>query len=115
MEVATINIRSVKIHTTEPPLTSAGGDGGGRAAATTATTTEYITVKYPVSVQVLEAPEPDPLNDEVFRVVVEQPITETPGRPIYPLAEAGGSVVGGVSAHVMDTSTMKTHPPPPLP
>ena len=40
---------------------------------------------------------------------------ETPGRPLSPLTEAGGSVVGGVLAHVMDASTVEMPPPPPLP
>ena len=39
MKVATINIRSVKLHTPEPPRPSTGGDGGERAAAATTTTT----------------------------------------------------------------------------
>ena len=39
MKVATINIRSVKLHTPEPPRPAAGGDGGERAAAATTTTT----------------------------------------------------------------------------
>ena len=39
MKVTTINIRSVKLHTPEPPRPSTGGDGGERAAAATTTTT----------------------------------------------------------------------------
>ena len=70
--VETINIRSVKIHTQEPPCTDTGVDVGKRAATDTTTTTGYTTVTYPVSVQVLEVPAPDPLNDEAFRVVVAQ-------------------------------------------
>ena len=70
MKVATTNIRSVKLYTTEPPRPSTGGDGGERAAAATTTTTGDTTVTDPVSVQVFEAPAPDPLNDEAFRVVV---------------------------------------------
>ena len=40
---------------------------------------------------------------------------KTPGRPLSPLTEAGGSVVGGVLDHVMDASTVEIPPPPPLP
>ena len=58
MKVTTTNIRSVNIHTPEPPRPSTGGDGGERAAATTMTTTEDTTVTDPVSVQVFEAPAP---------------------------------------------------------
>ena len=56
MKVATINIRSVKIHTPKPPRTSTGGDGGERAAAATLTTTGDKTVTDPVSIEVFEAP-----------------------------------------------------------
>ena len=71
MKVATINTRSVNIHTTEPLLPDTDGDGGERAdASTTTTTTGDTTVTDPVSVQVFEAPAPDPLYDEAFRVVV---------------------------------------------
>ena len=115
MKVATINIRSVNLHTTEPPRPSTGGDGGERAAASTTTTTGDTTVIDPVSVQVFEAPSLDPLNDEAFIVLVAQPIAETPGRLLSPLSESCGSVVGGVLAHVMDASTMEMPPPPPLP
>ena len=62
-----------------------------------------------------EALEPDPLNDETFRVMVAQPMDETPGRPLSPFAEADGSVVGAVIAHVMDEYTVEMPPPPPLP
>ena len=65
--------------------------------------------------QVFEAPAPDPLNDESFRVVVAQTMAETPGRLISPLTEADGLLVGGVLAHVMDSSTVDMPPPPPLP
>ena len=58
MKVTTTNIRSVNLHTPEPPHPSTGGDGGERAAATTMTTTEDTTVTDPVSVQVFEAPAP---------------------------------------------------------
>ena len=53
MKVATINIRSFKIHTPEPPCPSTCGDGGDRAAASTTTTTGDTTIADPVSVQVL--------------------------------------------------------------
>ena len=72
------------------------------------------TVTDPVSVRFFEAPAPDPLNNETFRVVVAQPMSETPGRPLSPFTEAGGSVVGGALAHVMDASTLDMPPPPPL-
>ena len=52
MKVATIHIRSVKLHTPEPPRPSNGGHGGERAAASTPTNTGETTVTYPVSVQV---------------------------------------------------------------
>ena len=42
-------------------------------------------------------------------------MAETPGHPLSPLTEAGGSVVGGVLSHVMDASTVDMSPPPPLP
>ena len=115
MKVDTINIRSVKIHTPEPLRPSIGDNDGERADTATTTTTGYTNSTDPVSVQVFEAPAPDPLNDEAFRVVVAQSIYETPGRPIYPLAEAGGLMVGGVLYHVMDASTVEMPPPPPLP
>ena len=112
MKVATINIRSVKLHNIQPPHTSTGGDGGERYAADTMTTTGDTTVTNLVSVQVFEAPSPAPLNDEAFRVVVAQPMAETPARPLSPLAEAGGSMVGGRLAHVMDVYTVNMPPPP---
>ena len=34
---------------------------------------------------------------------------------LYPLTDAGGSVVGPVLSHVMDASTVEMPPPPPLP
>ena len=70
MKVATINIRSVKLHTPEPLPPATNSDGGERAAAATTTTTGDTTITDPVSVQVFEAPSPDPLIDEAFRVVV---------------------------------------------
>ena len=63
MKVATINIRSVKLHTPEPLRPYTGGDGGGRAASSTTTTTVGITIIDPVSVHVFETPAPDPFND----------------------------------------------------
>ena len=95
MKVATINIRSVKLHTTKPPRPSNGGDGGERSAAATTNTTGDKTVTDPVFVQVFEAPVPDPLNDKTFRVLVAQTIVKTSGRLISPLTEASVSVVGG--------------------
>ena len=115
MKVATINIRSFNIHTLETTSTSTGADGGKRAAASTTTTTVDTTVTDPVSVQVFESPAPDPLNDEAFRVVVAQPMSEMPGHPLSPLTEDGGSVVWDVSAHAMDESTVEMPPPPPIP
>ena len=115
MKVVAINIRSVKLHTPEPLRPAIGGDGGERAAAATTITTGNTTIIDPVSVQVLEVPEQYHFNDEAFRVVVAQPMAETPGRMLSPLTEAGGSVVGAVSAHMMDASTVEMPPPPPLP
>ena len=83
--------------------------------AVTKTTTGDTTVTDPVSVQFIEAPAPDPLNGETFIVVVAYPMAETPGRPLYPLTETSGSVVGGVLSHVMYTSTVEMPPPPQLP
>ena len=62
----------------------------------------------------LEAPSPDPLNDKALILVVVQPMTETPGHILYPLAEAGGSAVEGILSHVMDAYTMDMPPPSPL-
>ena len=42
-------------------------------------------------------------------------MAETPGRPLSPLTEAGGSVVGGVLSHVVDASTVDMPPPNSLP
>ena len=86
----TINIRSFKIHTLEPPSPSSGGGGEERDYSATTNTNGDTTVTDPVSVQVLEAPAPDPLNDKAFRVVVAHTMVETPGRPLSPLTEAGG-------------------------
>ena len=115
MKVATINIRSVKLHTLEPISLATGGGGGERDAAATATTTGDTTITDPVSVKVFEEPAPDHFNDEAFRVVVVQPMAETPGRPLSPLTEAGRLVVGSISAHLMDEYTLDMPPPPPLP
>ena len=115
MKVYTINIRSVKLHTPEPPRPSTGGDGWERDAATTMTTTGDTTITYPVSVQFFEATTPEPLNDERFRVVVAQPMYKTPVRTLSPLTEAGGLVVGAVLAHVMDAYTVEMPPHPALP
>ena len=84
-------------------------------ADATTTTTGDTTVTDPVSVQFFEAPAPNPLHDEAFRVVVAQPIYDTFGRPLSPLTEAGGSLVGAVLAHVVDAYTVEMPPPPPLP
>ena len=84
-------------------------------SATTTTTTGYTTVTDPVSVQVFKAPAPDPLNDESFRVLVAQPMAETPGRPLSPLIDSVGSMVGGVLAHVVDASNLYIPLPPLLP
>ena len=115
MKVATINNRSVDLYTPEPSRLSTGGDGGERAAAATTTTTGDTTITDPVSVQVFEVTAPDPLNDEAFRVAVAHPMAETPGLPLSPLTEAGGSVVRGILSHVMDASTLEMPPHPPLP
>ena len=59
--------------------------------------------------------EPDPLNDEAFRVVVTQSMAEISGRTLSPLTDAGGLVVGGVLANMLDTFTVEMHPTLPLP
>ena len=128
MKVATIDIRSVKLHTPEPILPDTDGDGGERAAAATLTTTGDTTITYPVSIQPFKAPAQEHLNDEALIVVVVQPISKMPVRPLspltedgetawplYPLTEDGGSVVGDVLAHVMDAPTLDMLPPPPVP
>ena len=61
--MATIKIRTFKLHTTEPLHPATYGDGGERAAAATMITTGYTTITDPVSVKVFEAPAPDHLND----------------------------------------------------
>ena len=115
MKVATINIRSVKLHTPEPLCLATGGDGGERSAAATTTTIGDTTITDTVFVQGFEVPAPHLLNDEAFKVVVAHPMAETPDRPLSPLTEAGGSVVGAVLAHVIDASTVEMPPHPPLP
>ena len=90
MKVVTINIRSVKIHTPEPLSPATDGGGGERSAAATTTTTGDTTITDPVSIRVFEAPATYPLNGEVFRVVVAQPMAETTGRPISIFPEACG-------------------------
>ena len=115
MKVATINTRSVNINTPEPLRPATDGDGGDRDAYANMTTTGDTTITDPVSVQVFEATAPDPLNDEAFIVAVAQPMAETPGLPLSPLTEAGGSVVRGILSHVMDASTLEMPPHPPLP
>ena len=115
MKVDTTNIRSVKLHTPENILPDTDGDGGERAAAATMTNTVDTTITDPVSIRVFEAPEQDPLNYEAFRVVVAQPMDETPVRPISKLTKTSGSVVGAVITHVMYAYTVEKSPPPPLP
>ena len=48
-------------------------------------------------------------------MVVAQPMAEMSDRPLSPLTDAGGSVVGAVLSHLMDASTAEMPPPPPLP
>ena len=83
MKVATINISSVNIHTLEPLCTSTYGDGGERSDDVATTTTGDTTIIDIFSVKVFEAPAPDPLNDGAFRMVVAQPISKTPVRPLF--------------------------------
>ena len=85
MKVATINIRSVNIHTPEPLHHANDGDGVEGASVVTTSTTVDTTITYQVYVQVFEAPAPYHLNDEAVRVVVAQPMAETPNRPLSPL------------------------------
>ena len=81
---------SVQLHTIEPLRPDTDGDGGERYAAATTATTGETTVIDPVYVKVFEAPATDPLNDESFRLVVQQPMAKTPGHTLTPLTEAGG-------------------------
>ena len=62
-----------------------------------------------------EAREPETLNDEAFRLVVAQTMTEMPVRPLSKFTEADGLVVGGVLDYVMYAYTMDMPPPPPIP
>ena len=62
MKVATINIRSVKLHTPEPIRPDTDGGGEERAAAATTSTTGGTTIMYTVSVQVFEALAPEPFE-----------------------------------------------------
>ena len=107
MKVATINISSVKIHTPEHIRPDTDRDGGQRDSASNTTNTGDTTITYLVSIRVFEAPAPETLNDEAFRVVVAQPMDETTVRPIYPLTEAGGSVAEAALAHVIDEYTIE--------
>ena len=66
MKVATINIRSVKLHTPEPLHPATDVYGGNRAASSATTTIGDKTITDPVAVQVFGAPAPNPLNDEEF-------------------------------------------------
>ena len=75
----------------------------------------YTTITYPVSIQDFDYPAPDPLNDESFRVVIAQPMDETPVQKLSPLTEAYGSVLGEVISHAMDSYTVDMHPPHPIP
>ena len=115
MKAATINIRSVKLHTPEPLHPTTDGDCGEGDNDSTMTNTGDTTITDTLSVQVFEVPAPDPLNYESFRVVVAQPMAETPSRPLSTSTEDGGSVVGDLLDHVMDASTVEMSPPPPLP
>ena len=115
MKMATIKIGSVKLHTPEPPFTDTSGYGGEKAADSNTTDNRETTLTDPVFVQVFETPAPDPLDDEAFRVVVAQTMYVTTGWPLSELAEAGGSVVGTVSSHVMDAYTVDMPPPPEIP
>ena len=128
MNVATINISIVNLHTPEPLCPDTHGDGGERSTDSTTTTTGDTNITYPFSVRVFEAPAPDPLNDESLRVLVAQPMAKTPVRtlcklteasetacPLSLLTESGGSVVGSVLAHMMYESTVEMPPPLPLP
>ena len=88
--VATISIRSVKIHTLKHLRPATDGDGGEGADAATMTATGDRTITYPVSIRVFEVPAPDPLSDESLIVVVAQPIGNTPGHLISQLVVSGG-------------------------
>ena len=85
MKVVTISIRIVKLHNPEPLCPDKYYVSGEKDYGATTTNTGDTTITYPVFVQVFEAPEPDPLNDEAFRVVVAQSMAETSGSPLSPL------------------------------
>ena len=104
--MATINIIIDKPQTPEPLCPATDGDGGEKADTVTTTTTRDITITDPEYVQFFKVLAPDHLNNKAFRVVVAQAMAKTPGCPLFPLAEAGGSVVGAVSEHLMDASTV---------
>ena len=48
-------------------------------------------------------------------MVVAQPMAEMPGRPLYVLTEAGGSVMGVVLSHMTYSSTVEMPPLPTVP
>ena len=77
MNVTTINIRSVKLHTPEPLHHATDGYGGERDAAATMPNTGDTTITDPVLIRFFKSPAPEPLNDEAFRVAVSQPMTRT--------------------------------------
>ena len=115
MKVATINIRSVKIHTPETLGTATDGYGGQKTAYSTTTTTGDTIITDPVSIRIFEVLELDPLNHEAFIEVVAHPKSKTPKRPLSPLSQAGGSLAGAVLSHMMDVSTVEMPRSPPLP
>ena len=106
MKVDTINISSFKLHTPEPLCLDTYGFGRYRDASSATTNTGGTSITDPVYVQVFEASAPNPFNDKIFIVVIAQPMAKTPGLPLSPLTEAGGLVVGGGLAHVVDVSTV---------
>ena len=63
MKVSTINISSVKFHTTEYLRPDTVGDGGERAASSTTTTNRGTTITCQVLIRFFEAPSPETLND----------------------------------------------------
>ena len=115
VKLVTINLRSVNIHTMEPLCPATNDNGGQRSDDVTTTTTKDTIITDPVSIRVFKAPAPDPLNYKALKVVVSQPIYETPIRLFSPLKKDDRSVIGAVIAHVMDASTVEMPPHPPLP